>query len=99
MDGACSTIAGRTNLDILKECAEGAAAVIAIGTCATFGGLPGASPNPTGAVGVAELMGISLAHYERYETGYYTFRIGHLYLLRKIFSVRYDDFFRHMQDF
>jgi len=56
MDGACSMIAGRTNLDILKECAEGAAAIIAIGTCAAFGGLPGASPNPTGAVSVAALM-------------------------------------------
>jgi len=56
MDGACSTIAGRTNLDILQECAEGAAAIIAIGTCATFGGLPGANPNPTGAVGVDNLM-------------------------------------------
>ncbi|MCW8827072.1 MAG: hydrogenase small subunit [Gammaproteobacteria bacterium] len=56
LDGAYSTIAGRTNLDILQESAEGAAAVIAIGTCATFGGLPGASPNPTGAMGVGDLM-------------------------------------------
>ena len=56
MDGACSTIAGRTNLDILQETVAGAAAVIAIGTCATFGGLPAARPNPTQAVGVDELM-------------------------------------------
>ena len=56
MDGACSTIAGRTNLDILQECVDGAAAVIAIGTCATFGGLPAANPNPTQAAGVDELM-------------------------------------------
>ena len=56
LDGACSTIAGRTNLDILQECVEGAAAVIAIGTCATFGGLPAANPNPTQAIGVGELM-------------------------------------------
>jgi hydrogenase small subunit len=56
LDGACSTIAGRTNLDILQECVEGAAAVIAIGTCATFGGLPAARPNPTQAVGVGSLM-------------------------------------------
>ena len=53
---ACSTIAGRTNLDMLQECSAGAAAVIAIGSCAAFGGLPAASPNPTGATGVAELM-------------------------------------------
>ena len=56
MDGACSTIAGRTNLDILQECVEGAAAVIAVGTCATYGGLPAANPNPTASAGVAELM-------------------------------------------
>ena len=56
MDGACSTIAGRTNLDILQECVAGAAAVIAVGTCATFGGLPAANPNPTGATAVGELM-------------------------------------------
>jgi hydrogenase small subunit len=59
-NGVYSTIAGRTNLDILKECTAGAAAVIAVGSCATFGGLPGASPNPTGATDVATLMGNGL---------------------------------------
>ena len=54
--GHFSTIAGRTNLDTLEECAEGAAAIIAIGTCAAFGGLPAAAPNPTGAASVADLM-------------------------------------------
>ncbi len=54
--GVFSTIAGTTNLEMLKECVEGAAAVIAIGSCAAFGGLPAASPNPTGATGVATLM-------------------------------------------
>jgi len=54
--GACSTIAGRTNLDLLQECSAGAAAVMAIGSCAVFSGLPGAAPNPTGATGVADLM-------------------------------------------
>ena len=33
-----------------------AAAIIAIGTCATFGGVQAATPNPTGAVGVDELV-------------------------------------------
>jgi hydrogenase small subunit len=55
-NGVFSTIAGRTNLDILEECTEGAAAVIAIGTCAAFGGLPAANPNPTGATSVTNLM-------------------------------------------
>lgn len=55
-DGVYSTIAGKTNLDLLKECTEGAAAIIAIGSCAAFGGLPAARPNPTGATGVDSLM-------------------------------------------
>ena len=54
--GACSTIAGRTNLDILVESVEAAQVVIAVGSCAAFGGLPAADPNPTGAVGVEYLM-------------------------------------------
>jgi len=55
-NGAYSTIAGVSNLAMLKESVEGAALVIAVGTCASFGGLPMAEPNPTGAVGVRELM-------------------------------------------
>ncbi|RDH81692.1 MAG: Ni/Fe hydrogenase [endosymbiont of Galathealinum brachiosum] len=58
--GVYSTIAGRTNLDILKECSAGAAAVIAVGSCAAFGGLPAAEPNPTGATSVASLMDMKL---------------------------------------
>lgn len=58
--GVYSTIAGKTNLETLKECTAGAAAVISIGTCAAFGGLPAASPNPTGATGVGTLMGKGL---------------------------------------
>jgi len=54
--GVYSTIAGKTNLEILKECTVGAKAVIALGSCAAFGGLPAASPNPTGATDVATLM-------------------------------------------
>lgn len=55
-DGACCTTAGRSSVDILRECTEGAAAVLAIGTCSAFGGLPQAVPNPTGAVSVMTLM-------------------------------------------
>lgn len=54
--GVYSTIAGRTNLDILQETAAHAAALIAVGTCAAFGGLPRAFPNPTGAVAVADVI-------------------------------------------
>lgn len=51
-----STIAGISNLDMLKEAAEGAAAIIAVGTCAAYGGLPKADPNPTGAVSVSDII-------------------------------------------
>ena len=56
LNGAYSTIAGVTNLQMLKEAAEHAAAIIAVGTCASFGGIPHAKPNPTGAVSVMDLI-------------------------------------------
>ena len=55
-DGDYSTIAGISNLDMLKEVAEGAAAVIPVGTCAAYGGLPMAKPNPTGAASVSDII-------------------------------------------
>lgn len=55
-DGIYCTVAGKSNLDLLKEAAAGAAAVIATGNCACFGGIPAARPNPTQAVGVADLI-------------------------------------------
>lgn len=51
-----STIAGHDNLSMLREAADGAAAIIALGSCAAFGGIPGAQPNPTGAVSVADVI-------------------------------------------
>jgi hydrogenase small subunit len=54
--GAYSTIAGVSNLDMLTRTAEGAAAVIAVGSCAAFGGIPHARPNPTGAVPVSHIV-------------------------------------------
>ena len=55
--GIYSMIAGRTNMDILAETIENAFAVVAVGTCAAFGGLPYAKPNPTGAVPISDLVG------------------------------------------
>jgi hydrogenase small subunit len=55
-DGVYCTIGGKSSLDLLREAAAGAAAIIATGNCASFGGLPRANPNPTGAVSVAELI-------------------------------------------
>ncbi len=54
--GIHCTIAGHTAMDILQKVGGGAAAVIAVGTCATSGGIAAAHPNPTGAVGVKELL-------------------------------------------
>lgn len=41
----------------LSRLAPGAAAVIAIGTCATWGGIPSAYGNPTGAMSVMDFLG------------------------------------------
>lgn len=54
--GIHSTIAGITNLQMLKETVENAAAVVSIGTCAAYGGIPKANPNPTEARSVQTLM-------------------------------------------
>ncbi len=54
--GAYCTIGGKSATQLLKEAAEGAAGVIAVGTCAAFGGLPAADPNPTGARGTGDVI-------------------------------------------
>ena len=54
--GAYCTIGGKSALSIAREVCGGAAATIAMGTCATYGGLPAAAPNPTGALGVADAV-------------------------------------------
>ncbi|MCG6871939.1 MAG: hydrogenase small subunit [Gammaproteobacteria bacterium] len=54
--GVYSTIAGVSNYDMLVETARNAAAVVAVGSCAAFGGIPKANPNPTGAVPVTDIV-------------------------------------------
>ncbi len=51
--GFC-TINGKEFIDIVKDSAKNAAAVIAVGACASFGGIPAAGP--TGAVGVDKVI-------------------------------------------
>jgi hydrogenase small subunit len=46
-----------TSLEWLDRLAPGAAAVIAIGTCASWGGIPSAKGNPTNAMGVMDYLG------------------------------------------
>jgi len=55
-DGVYCTVGGRTAVELLKEAASGAAAIIATGNCASFGGIPKANPNPTGARSVMALI-------------------------------------------
>lgn len=56
-DGIYCKIGGKTAIELVKECAADAAAVIAIGSCASWGGMPATDPNPTGASGVAKVLG------------------------------------------
>ena len=55
-DGIYCTIGGRTSLDIVKEAAEGAKAIIAWGSCASNGCIQAADPNPTGATPIHEVI-------------------------------------------
>jgi len=54
--GAYMTLAGRPALEVLQDVGGNAAAVIAVGSCASWGGIPSAPPNPTGAVGVDAVL-------------------------------------------
>ncbi|MDA8432088.1 MAG: hydrogenase small subunit [Nitrospiraceae bacterium] len=50
--GIYCKIGGKTVLSLLEEQGSQAAAVIAIGSCSSWGGMPSAYPNPTGATPV-----------------------------------------------
>ncbi len=56
-NGIYCKIGGHKAVDLVKECAADAAAVIAIGSCASWGGMPSTGPNPSGASSVAEILG------------------------------------------
>lgn len=55
-NGVYTTIGGKTARSILEETAKGAAAIIAVGACAHWGSVQASKPNPTGAVGVSEII-------------------------------------------
>jgi len=54
--GIYCTIAGETALHIAKEVCGNALATLAVGSCAAWGGVASAHPNPTGCVGVKEAV-------------------------------------------
>lgn len=56
LNGMYGCSEGKTFTYELEKCAEGAAAIVAVGVCAAYGGVGAAHPNPTGAVGVADLI-------------------------------------------
>ena len=56
IDGRYYEMGGRPGIEALQEVAAKSAAVIAIGSCASWGGVPSADPNPTGAVGVSSVI-------------------------------------------
>jgi len=55
-DGIYCMVGGRTALDILNDIAPKAAAIVAIGSCASWGGVQSSDPNPTGAKGIHEII-------------------------------------------
>lgn len=55
-DGIYCCIGGRTALDIVKEAADGAKAIIAWGSCASNGCIQSSKPNPTGAKPVHKVI-------------------------------------------
>ncbi|MFP5212863.1 MAG: hydrogenase small subunit [Acidobacteriota bacterium] len=58
-NGIFGMIGGKPMMEIVKEVCPNALATICIGTCSSFGGLPAAAPNPTGAKPVSEILGAS----------------------------------------
>jgi hydrogenase small subunit len=55
-NGIYCQVAGRTAVDILNDVGSKAGAIVAIGSCASWGGIPSADPNPTGATGAPMIL-------------------------------------------
>jgi hydrogenase small subunit len=55
-NGIHCMVGGRTFLAALKEAAAGAAAVVEYGSCAAWGGIQAARPNPTKSVAVSDVI-------------------------------------------
>ncbi len=54
--GVYCTIAGKTAVSIAREVCKNAALTLAVGSCAVWGGIAEAAPNPTGCVGVRKAV-------------------------------------------
>lgn len=60
LDGKYLTLGpkGKTGIEVAKEVASKAAAVVCIGSCSAFGNVQAAAPNPTDAAGISEVLGV-----------------------------------------
>jgi hydrogenase small subunit len=54
--GIYCTIGGKSAEQVLRESAENATAILAVGACAVWGSVQASKPNPTGAVGVDQII-------------------------------------------
>lgn len=54
--GIYCTIGGKSAEQVLRESAEHATAILAVGACAVWGSVQASKPNPTGAVGVDQII-------------------------------------------
>ena len=55
-NGTYCCVAGRPFVERLKECAKGAAVIVEYGSCAAWGGIQAAKPNPTDTVSVSSVI-------------------------------------------
>ncbi|WOQ18032.1 hydrogenase small subunit [Raineyella sp. W15-4] len=55
-NGAYCVIGGKSAEQVLRESAEHATAILAVGACAVWGSVQASKPNPTGAVGVDQII-------------------------------------------
>lgn len=55
-NGVYCMIGGETSETVLRRAAKNATHVLAVGSCAYFGSIQAARPNPTGAVGVRDIL-------------------------------------------
>ncbi|MEC5318196.1 hydrogenase 2 small subunit [Brenneria populi subsp. brevivirga] len=54
--GIYCMVAGKPIVEHIRETAEHAAAIVAIGSCSAWGGVPAAGSNPTGAVSLQDVL-------------------------------------------
>ncbi|MBZ8176458.1 hydrogenase small subunit [Corynebacterium poyangense] len=55
-NGVYCMIGGKTAEQVLRDAAKNASVILAVGACAVYGSVQAARPNPTGAVGVDEII-------------------------------------------